>query len=233
MPAEVDRQLADLQLERSIRPGQSVAITVGSRGIAQLAVIARAIVAHLRRLQAQPFIVPAMGSHAGGTAAGQQRLIESYGVTESFVGCPIRAGMETEIVCLAPEGFPVHFDRHAYAADHVLVFNRVKPHTRFAGGLQSGLMKMMLIGLGKHEGAKIYHRAIEDYDFDRIVNSVAREVISRCRIVAGLAVIENAYHEPARIVGLCPARSPSGNRRSCRRRPAWCHNSPSRRPISC
>ncbi len=208
VPAEVDGQLAALQLDRSIRPGQSVAITVGSRGIAQLAVIVKAIVDHLRALQALPFIVPAMGSHAGGTAEGQRALIESYGVTESGVGCPIRAGMETEIVCQATEGFPVHFDRHAFAADHVLVFNRVKPHTNFSGQLQSGLMKMMLIGLGKHEGAKIYHRAIEDYDFDRIVSSVAREVIARCRIVAGLAVIENAHDEPAQLVGLAPGEIP-------------------------
>ncbi len=208
VPAEVERQLAGLQLDRSVRPGQTVAVTVGSRGITQLALLVKAIVDHLKGLQTQPLIVPAMGSHGGGTAEGQRRVLESYGVTEDFVGCPIRAGMETETVCRAAEGFPIHFDRHALAADHVLVFNRVKPHTKFSGSLQSGLMKMMLIGLGKHEGAKIYHRAIEDYEFDRIVGSVAREVIARCRIVAGLAVIENAYAEPARLVGLPPREIP-------------------------
>jgi hypothetical protein len=208
VPAEVERQLAGLGLARTVLPGQSVAITVGSRGITQLASIVKAIVDHLRGLDARPFIVPAMGSHAGGTAQGQKQVIESYGVTESAVGCPIRSSMETVVVCDAAEGFPVHFDRLASEADHVLVFNRIKLHTNFAGPLQSGLMKMMLIGLGKHAGADIYHRAIEDYDFDRIVGSVAREVIARCHILAGLAVVENAYKETALIAGLQPREIP-------------------------
>jgi hypothetical protein len=208
VPAEVDRQLAALDLGQSIRPGQSVAITVGSRGVAQLPAIVRAIVAHLRQLRAEPFVVPAMGSHGGAAADGQREVIESYGVTEQSVGCPIRSSMDTVVVCQAAEGFPVHFDRHAFDADHVLVFNRIKPHTKFAGKLQSGLMKMMLIGLGKRDGAEIYHAAIEDFDFDRIVRSVAREVISRCRILTGLAVLENAYDEIAQVVALAPQQIP-------------------------
>src|SRR5207245_2704756 len=130
------------------------------------------------------FIVPAMGSHGGGTAAGQRQVIESYGITEEFCGCPIRASMETVIVCQTAEGFPVHFDKAASEADHVLVCGRIKPHTDFVGDLQSGLAKMMLIGLGKHEGAKVYHRAIHDYDFSQIVRSVADRVLSQCHIVA-------------------------------------------------
>jgi hypothetical protein len=208
VPAEVDRQLAALDLGQNIQPGQSVAITVGSRGIAQLPAIVRAIAMHLRNLRAEPFVVPAMGSHGGATAKGQRQLVESYGVTEEAVGCPIRSSMDTVVVCRAAEGFPVHFDRHAFNADHVLVFNRIKPHTKFAGKLQSGLMKMMLIGLGKHAGAEVYHAAIEDFDFDRIVRSVAREVITRCRILAGLAVLENAYDEIAQLVALAPQQIP-------------------------
>jgi hypothetical protein len=208
VPAEVDRQLAALELGQRIRPGQSVAITVGSRGIADLPAIVRAIVQHLRGLRAEPFVVPAMGSHGGATANGQRDVIESYGVTEASVGCPIRSSMDTVVVCQAAEGFPVHFDRCAFEADHVLVFHRIKPHTKFAGKLQSGLMKMMLIGLGKRAGAEIYHAAIEDFDFDRIVRSVAREVISRCHILAGLAVLENAYDEIAQVVALAPQQIP-------------------------
>ena len=204
IPGEVQRQLAQLELGQKIRPGQTVAITAGSRGIANIHIILRAAVAHLKQLGAQPFIVPAMGSHGGGTAEGQRKVIESYGITEDFCGCPIRASMETVIVCQAAEGFPVHFDKHAFGADHVVVCGRVKPHTNFVGEVESGLMKMMLIGLGKHAGAKVYNRAILDYNFGQIVRSVAREVLSRCRIVAGLAVVENAYDETAKIAAVGP-----------------------------
>lgn len=204
IPAEVQSQLSALDLARKIRPGQSVAISVGSRGIANIAPIIRSAVEHLRGLDAEPLLVPAMGSHGGGTAEGQRQVIESYGVTEDFCGCPIRSGMETVVVCDAPEGFPVHFDRHAFEADHVLVCGRVKPHTHFKGNIESGLMKMMLIGLGKHEGAKVYHRAIQDYSFDQIVRSVAREVLARCGVVAGLAILENGYDETAKIAAVEP-----------------------------
>ena len=204
VPAQVQAELAKLSLGAKVQPGQTVAITAGSRGVANIHVILKAIVEHFKTLGAQPFIVPAMGSHAGGTAEGQRQLIEEYGITESFCGCPIRASMDTVVVCQAREGFPVHFDRFAHGADHVVVCGRVKPHTSFAGDLESGLMKMMLIGLGKHAGAKIYHRAIMDYSFEQIIRSVAREVLGRCRIVAGLAIVENSYDETALITAVRP-----------------------------
>jgi len=202
--AAVEEQLGRLNLGERIRPGQSVAIPVGSRGISNIAEIVRAIVGHLRSLGGEPFIVPAMGSHANGDAAGQQRLIEGYGVTEDFCGCPIRSSMDTVTVCTAAEGFPVHFDRHAFQADHVMVVGRVKLHTDFTGDIQSGLMKMMLIGLGKHEGAKIYHRAIQDYNFNQIVRSVAAEVLAKCNILCGLAILENALDETMLIEAIAP-----------------------------
>ena len=204
VPAKVEAQLAGLKLADRVRPGQSVAVTVGSRGIANLPRIVRATVEHLQRLGAQPFVVPAMGSHAGGTAEGQRRLVESYGVTEASVGCPIRSGTETVVVCQTAEGFPVHFDRHAFEADHVVVCNRIKPHTMFVGPIESGLMKMMLIGLGNPEGARVYHRAIQQYDFARIIRSVAGEVLRRCHILAGLAVVENAYDQTALVEAVLP-----------------------------
>ncbi|GAF91712.1 unnamed protein product, partial [marine sediment metagenome] len=111
VPGEVHAQLARLQLDKRVQPGQRVAITAGSRGIVNIPVIIRAIVEHLKGLGARPLVVPAMGSHGGGTAEGQRRVIESYGITEEFIGCPIRAGMETVVVCQTAEGFPVHFDR--------------------------------------------------------------------------------------------------------------------------
>ncbi len=204
VPAEVASQLSGLALQNQIQPGQTVAITAGSRGIANIHLVIKAIVAHVQSLGAEPFIVPAMGSHGGGTAEGQRKIIEGYGITEEFCGCPIRASMETVVVCQAAEGFDVHFDKHAFEADHVVVCGRVKPHTGFYGDIESGLMKMMLIGLGKHAGAKIYHRAIKDHSFGKIVRSVAREVLEKCRIVAGVAIVENGYDETAVIKAVAP-----------------------------
>lgn len=201
---EVARQLARLNLRQTIKPGQSVAITAGSRGIANIAKIIRAIAEHVNSLDAKPFIIPAMGSHGGATAKGQCEVIASYGITEEFCGCPIRASMDTEIVGQAPEGFPVHVDRHACQADHVILCGRIKPHTDFTGEIESGLMKMMLLGLGKYNGAKIYHRAFQDYSFDQIVRSVAGLVLERCHIAAGVAIVENAYDETALIEAIGP-----------------------------
>jgi len=201
---EVHAQLARLELGRKVKPDQTVAITAGSRGIADIHVIIRAIVEHFKELGARPFVVPAMGSHGGATAEGQREVVESYGITESLVGCPIRSSMETVVVCQTAEGFPVHFDKFAYEADHVLVANRIKPHTRFAGPIESGLMKMMLIGLGKCAGATVYHRAIQDYSFERIIRSVVGEVFRKCHILAGLAVVENAYDQTAKIEAIVP-----------------------------
>jgi hypothetical protein len=201
---EVRTQLEKLRLHERIKPGQSVAITVGSRGIANIALIAKTIVESMNSLRAEPFLVPAMGSHGGGTAEGQRKVIESYGVTEAYCGCPIRSSMETVVVCQTAEGLDVHFDRQAFGADHVLVCNRIKPHTGFVGDIESGLMKMMLIGLGKHAGAKIYHRWIQDNSFGQIVRSVAGRVLESCRVVAGLGIVENGYDETAYIVGVRP-----------------------------
>lgn len=204
IPGEVEQQFGRLDLARKVTAGQSVAITAGSRGVANMAAILRAVVDHFRRLDAEPFIVPAMGSHGGGTAEGQREVLASYGITEETMGCPIRSNMETVVVGQAKEGFPVHFDRHAFGADHVVVCNRVKPHTRFAGPIESGLMKMMLIGLGKKNGAEVYHRAIVDYSFAQIIRSVVDKVLENCGILAGLAVIENAFDDTARIEAVLP-----------------------------
>ena len=196
---EVHQQLEVLGIKNRVGLGESVAITVGSRGISKMREIVKAVVESLRQAGAEPLIIPAMGSHGGATAQGQRRVVESYGITEEYCGCPIRSSMETVVVCRAPEGFDVHFDRHAYEADHVLVINRVKPHTRFAGEIESGLMKMLLIGLGKHQGAIVYHRAIMDYNFGQIIRSVANKVLEECKILGGLAIVENAFDETALI----------------------------------
>ena len=203
---ETCSQLAALELGNKIRPGESVAITAGSRGIANIASIIKAATRQLKEIGAEPFVVPAMGSHGGGTAEGQQEILHSYGVTEEYTGAPIRSSMETVVVDTTPQGIPVHFDRHAYEADHVIVCGRVKPHTGFVGPIESGLHKMMLIGLGKHQGAKIYHRAIKDYSFLEIILAVADVILAKCRVAAGLAIVENAYDETALIEAVAPDR---------------------------
>ncbi len=204
LSAEVHQQLSTCGLAQRVKPGQRIAVTVGSRGIANVATIIKSVIDSLQKCGAKPFIVPAMGSHGGGTAAGQRQVVEGYGITEDQLGCPILSSLDTVVVCQTPEGVPVHFDKHAYEADGVLVCGRIKPHTRFVGDIESGLMKMLLIGLGKQAGAIIYHRAIQTYSFDQIVRSVAAEVIDRCQVVAGLAIVENAYDETALLSGVAP-----------------------------
>ena len=206
LTGEVDRQLSSLNLRDKIRPGQSVALTAGSRGIANIDQITLAAVNHFKKLGAVPFIVPAMGSHGGGTAEGQAQLLEHYGITAAKMGCEIRASMETVIVDKTAQGIPVHFDKHASTADHVFIIGRIKPHTGFVGEVESGLHKMMLIGLGKHEGAKIYHRAIADYSFMEIITAVASSVIAKCRVVGGLGIVENAYDETALLEAVPPQK---------------------------
>jgi hypothetical protein len=204
VPARVEAEMAKLRLADRVRPGETVAIGVGSRGIAQIDKIVRAVAQHFIHLEARPFIVPAMGSHGGGKAERQRAILESYGVTESSCGCPIRAGMETTVVEQAAEGFPIHFDRIAAEADHVFICPRVKPHTSFVGRIESGMMKMLLVGLGKHEGARLFHRAIHEFSFEEIVRGVGRRVLDRCRILGAMAVVENAYNEVALLAGVAP-----------------------------
>lgn len=205
IPGTVTGELERLDLGRTIRPGQTVALTAGSRGIANIPVILKAVADHLKRLGARPFLVPTMGSHGGGTTAGQRKIIESYGITEAFVGVPIRASMETVPVGSTAEGWPVLLDRHAHQADHIGVVGRIKPHTAFHGPIESGLLKMMLIGLGKHEGALLYHRILLEQPYDQVVRSVAGVMLTQAPIAFGLGVVENGYDETALIEAVRPA----------------------------
>jgi hypothetical protein len=193
-------------LSARVRPGQRVAVTAGSRGIQDLAVVLRTLAEELRRCGSLPFVVPAMGSHGGATAEGQLELLGRLGVTEASIGMPIRSSMEVVQVDTAAvgTGLPIWFDRLAAAADQVVVVNRVKAHTDFTGSIQSGLLKMMLIGLGKHRGAAEYHRAFSRYSFERIVAEVGARVAERCHVLCGLAIVENHRHQTALVEVLQP-----------------------------
>lgn len=193
----VHRELS--KLKTAIRPGDRVALTAGSRGIANIALILRETVRYLRGLGAEPFIVPAMGSHGDATAHGQVEVIQSYGITQEYVNAPIVSSMEVDQIGTNSFGVPVYFDRNALAADHVAVIGRIKPHTGFAGAIESGLCKMMMIGLGKHRGAQTYHTALVNQPWEPFLRSVVEVVLQKVSIAFGLAIVENAYDETALI----------------------------------
>jgi hypothetical protein len=202
--AAVRDALAPLNLGATIKAGQTVALTGGSRGIANIPVILKSAAQHLRDLGAKPFIVPAMGSHGGGTAEGQRAVHEEYGITEDFVGCPIQASMDVVELGKTPEGWPVYLDKNAARADHIGVVARVKPHTSYHGPIESGWMKMMMIGLGKHVGAIWYHRVLLENHYDSVVRSVGKIMRGKGPIAFGLAAVENAYDETALIAAALP-----------------------------
>jgi Lactate racemase N-terminal domain len=205
IPQAVRDALTKLNLNKAIKPGQSVALTGGSRGIANIPVVLKSVAQHLKDLGARPFIVPAMGSHGGGTAQGQRAVLESYGITEAFTGVPIQASMDVIQVGATPEGFPVYLDKIASQADHIGVVGRVKPHTSYHGPIESGLMKMMMIGLGKHVGASWYHKLLVEQPYDQVVRSVGRTLRATAPIAFGLGVVENGYDETALVEAALPA----------------------------
>jgi hypothetical protein len=188
----------------AIKPGQSVAITVGSRGISNLAEITTYICDGLRRIGARPVIIPAMGSHGGATPEGQKRVLADYGVTQERTGAVIDTRMEVEKVGVSPEGMNVYLAKSALEADHTIVFNRVKPHTDFKGDIESGLCKIMAIGLGKRAGASYYHRSIIDLGFAKALESAGKYVLKNSNVAFGLAVVEDAYDHSSIVKHLMP-----------------------------
>jgi hypothetical protein len=218
VPAAVRQTLGGLALP--IRPGQTVALAVGSRGIVNIDAIARAAADHVRALGAQPFIFPAMGSHGGGTAEGQRSVLAHYGITEATMGCPVRATMDVVQIGEAL-GLPVWLDRYAAEADWIGVVNRVKPHTDFVGELESGLFKMMTIGVGKHRGAVQAHRAAVRHRYEPMVVAFGREVLRKARIAFGLGIVENGYDETALVQAFLPADLEAGERELLRKAKGW------------
>ena len=192
-------EIARINPSSTIKPGQTVAVAAGSRGVANINTIVKTVVEEMKAIGAVPYIVPAMGSHGGGTAEGQTQVLAEYGITEGAMGCPIKSSMDVIQIGVSDFDMPIYFDKHASEADHVVVVNRIKPHTGFAGEIESGLMKMMLIGLGKHKGASVYHRAIIHHSFDKVVRLVGKVVREEMPITFGVATLENGYDETALI----------------------------------
>jgi len=197
--AELERE----EVRRRFQKGQRIAVTVGSRGIASIGEVTRAIVDKLKEFGTEPFIIPAMGSHGAATPEGQREVLATYGVTEETMGVPIEATMEVVQLGTTESGTPVYFSKPAYEADGVLVANRVKNHTRFRGPVESGLMKMMVIGLGKHRGATYVHK--QGFErFATLIPEVGRAILERAPITCGLAMVENGYHEQMVIRAVTP-----------------------------
>jgi hypothetical protein len=195
MSYAVDRALA----ESPIRPGDTVAVAVGSRGLANLPEMVTTICQRLQNAGARPFIVPAMGSHGGATAEGQSALLARLGVTEDVCGAPVRASMEAVRIAMAFHEVPVFLGREILAADHAICLNRIKPHTKFKGALESGLAKMLCVGMGKHDGALAYHRWALRYGFLPLLQEMARAVLAASPFRFGVAVVENARDETSLI----------------------------------
>jgi hypothetical protein len=186
-----------------IKAGARIAVAVGSRGITNLPEIVAEILDLLRAAGAQPFIIPAMGSHGGATPDGQREVLASYGITESAMGVPIRPSLEVRQIGTSADGVPVFCSLEALGADGVVLVNRIKPHTDFLGELGSGLMKMSVIGLGKHTGAMVMHGAAATrLGHERAIRGMARVLLRDTSILCGVAILENQFHDTARLVVL-------------------------------
>lgn len=202
--AEATRSAIEKSQQLSeICPGSKIAIGVGSRGIANLPIIVRTVVEIIKEGGATPFIIPAMGSHGGATAQGQQNVLAHLGITEDSVGAPIRSTMEVCQVGVSANGLPLWVDKYASEADGIVVINRIKPHTSFHGTVESGLLKMLVIGLGKQRGADSAHVRGFAPMAEHILD-MSSGLIARLPICFGLAILENAYDETAQITALAP-----------------------------
>lgn len=203
LPGAVRRALEALHLELRIHPGMTVGIPAGSRGIRHIPLILREAVRYVRSLGAQPLVVAAMGSHGGGTADGQRAVLSGLGITEESVEAPIRTDVEAEVVGRAADGTPVYFDRNLLQTDGLLVINRVKPHTSFRGSVESGLVKMLVVGCGKPSGAKLFH-SLGAAELGPRLREFGAISLSRLPILGGVAILENQAEETADVVPLQP-----------------------------
>lgn len=197
------KELNKNDISERVRPGMRIAVTVGSRGLADLPALVQVTVSELKRLGAEPFVIPAMGSHGGATAEGQEDVLANLGVTQETVGCPITSSMEVVEIGRLANGLPVYMDKQAYQADGIVVLNRVKPHTAFRGNNESGIVKMLTIGLGKQKGAEACHAYSFKYMAEHIV-AMAEQILATNKILFGIATVENAYDQIIKIVAAAP-----------------------------
>ena len=198
IPSALRAELSRDAIRELVKPGMRIAITAGSRGVDNIALVIRELAAFLTECGALPFVIPAMGSHGGATAPGQMAILESFGIVEDYIGCPIHASMETVCIGHLEDGRPVHIDKFAAQADGIIPVGRVKPHTAFRARYESGVMKMMAIGLGKQQGAEVCHKAGIMHLAEN-VEQFAFGVLRHAKILFGLGLVENAFDKTALI----------------------------------
>ena len=201
IPDIIRKLLSQKKFADKVQPGMRIAITAGSRGIANVALTTKCIADFVKYRGARPFIVPAMGSHGGATAEGQKAVLESYGITEEAMGCPILSSMEVKKIGVNEEGMDVFIDKYAAEADGIILGCRIKPHTAFRGPYESGIMKMMAIGLGKQHGAAVCHEA-GFKNMAKYVPMFGRAIIKNAPILFAVPTIENAFDETCKIVAV-------------------------------
>jgi len=199
VPAEVRRQLAASGFAARVKPGARIAIGVGSRGIHNIAAIVRGVVRYWQEQGMRPFLFPAMGSHGAASAQGQTDVLAHYGITEATMGCPLVSQLDVVSLGKTADGIEAFMDRQAYESDGVMLVGRVKWHTDFAGKIESGLFKMMAVGLGKFAGAQRYHAYAYRLGLEHVIRTVGRQVLASGRILGGLAILEDAWHNTAKL----------------------------------
>src|SRR5437660_10356795 len=202
IPGTVKKELGDAGFGAGLAPGATVAIGVGSRGISNISTIVKSVVSYWTAKGMKPFIFPAMGSHGAATAEGQADVLAHYGIIEETMGCPIVSSLEVVPLGATPEGIHTFMDRNAHQSDGVMLVGRVKWHTDFDGKIESGLFKMMAIGLGKFAGAQHYHTFAYRMGLERVIRSIGRQVLASGKILGGLAIIEDAYHNTAQLMAV-------------------------------
>jgi len=203
IPATITKQFQQVKADEKIKPGMEIAITVGSRGVANIPLIVKSVADEIKKRGATPFIIPAMGSHGGATAEGQIEVLEGLGVTEETTGCEIRSSMDVVEIGKTSDGVPVYIDKHAYHADGIIVMGRVKPHTDFKNKIESGVLKMASIGMGKHKQALALH-TYGIKGISEMMPEVGKVAISNSNTLFGIAIVENAHEETAIIEALEP-----------------------------
>ena len=201
--AAVRAQLEQAEIAGRIRPGARIAVGCGSRGVANVGEAVKAVVDTLKAHGAEPFVFPAMGSHGSATAEGQKQVLAGYGISREALGVSVRASMETVVLGELDDGTPIHVDRHAQQADGVVLVNRIKPHTTFRGPVESGILKMLAIGMGKIAGATVLHTHGMD-TFGTLIPTAAEYILQRMPVLFGVGLIENAHDETA-VVEAIPA----------------------------
>jgi hypothetical protein len=203
VPGTIRRLILGSRLRARVKPGGTIAVGIGSRGVHAIDLVGRTIVGTLLELGYKPFIVAAMGSHGGATADGQRELLAGYGVTEDAMGVAVKTDMDTVVLGTNPVGLPIYFDKNAYQADGIVLANRVKPHTDFHATHESGVLKMLVIGLGKRDGASQVHK-LGVRGLQEVLPAVGRFLVKNTPFALGLAIVENADDVPAEIAVLEP-----------------------------